>query len=209
MTPFGEQAALPGDGNECAVCRREKKPRATLHVALQNASQQGGALVEAVHEVEVLHRHAAGPAHEIVLASDHDNAAADHAHRHIQKVRTDAVLRGRQALDDADKHFHFTRAVDLDDDVANLPDHEGRQPQRAPAHGNGRANAEITRFKGLGEMMPKVLWETTLNPRTRRLLRVEIADQIATDRIINELMGKDASARFRFMAFVGSGELFR
>jgi DNA gyrase subunit B/topoisomerase-4 subunit B len=66
-------------------------------------------------------------------------------------------------------------------------------------HGNGRANAEITRFKGLGEMMPKVLWETTLNPRTRRLLRVEIADQIVTDRIINELMGKDPSARFRFI----------
>jgi DNA gyrase subunit B/topoisomerase-4 subunit B len=66
-------------------------------------------------------------------------------------------------------------------------------------HGNGRSNAEITRFKGLGEMMPKVLWETTLNPRTRRLLRVEISDQIVTDRVINELMGKDASARFRFI----------
>jgi DNA gyrase subunit B/topoisomerase-4 subunit B len=66
-------------------------------------------------------------------------------------------------------------------------------------HGNGRSNAEITRFKGLGEMMPKVLWETTLNPRTRRLLRVEIADQIMTDRVINELMGKDPSARFRFI----------
>jgi DNA topoisomerase IV B subunit len=66
-------------------------------------------------------------------------------------------------------------------------------------HGNGRANPEITRFKGLGEMMPKVLWETTLNPRTRRLLRVEIADQIVTDRVINELMGKDPSARFRFI----------
>jgi DNA gyrase subunit B/topoisomerase-4 subunit B len=66
-------------------------------------------------------------------------------------------------------------------------------------HGNGRANAEITRFKGLGEMMPKVLWETTLNPRTRRLLRVDIEDQIQTDRVINELMGKDASARFKFI----------
>jgi len=64
---------------------------------------------------------------------------------------------------------------------------------------NGRATPEITRFKGLGEMMPKVLWETTLNPRTRRLLRVEIADHIVTDRVINELMGKDASARFRFI----------
>src|SRR6187399_2963014 len=66
-------------------------------------------------------------------------------------------------------------------------------------HGNGRGKPEITRFKGLGEMMPKVLWETTLNPKTRRLLRVEIADQIVTDRVINELMGKDASARFRFI----------
>ena len=66
-------------------------------------------------------------------------------------------------------------------------------------HANGRGKPEITRFKGLGEMMPKVLWETTLNPRTRRLLRVDISDQIVTDRVINELMGKDPSARFRFI----------
>ena len=63
----------------------------------------------------------------------------------------------------------------------------------------GRGTPEITRFKGLGEMMPKVLWDTTLNPRTRRLLKVEITDQLVTDRVINELMGKDASARFRFI----------
>jgi DNA gyrase subunit B/topoisomerase-4 subunit B len=66
-------------------------------------------------------------------------------------------------------------------------------------NGHGRGAPEITRFKGLGEMMPKVLWDTTLNPRTRRLLRVEVTDQIMTDRVINELMGKDASARFRFI----------
>jgi DNA gyrase subunit B/topoisomerase-4 subunit B len=74
--------------------------------------------------------------------------------------------------------------------------HKGRLLK---AHGNGRSTPEITRFKGLGEMMPRVLWETTLNPRTRRLLRVQVADQIVTDRVINELMGKDPSARFRFI----------
>ena len=64
---------------------------------------------------------------------------------------------------------------------------------------SGRSTPEITRFKGLGEMMPKVLWETTLNPRTRRLLKVQVTDQLVTDRVMNELMGKDASARFRFI----------
>jgi DNA gyrase subunit B len=63
----------------------------------------------------------------------------------------------------------------------------------------GNAKAEITRFKGLGEMMPKVLWETTLNPKTRRMLKVGIADALETDRIFGELMGKDASARFHFI----------
>ena len=62
-----------------------------------------------------------------------------------------------------------------------------------------RAKPEITRFKGLGEMMPKVLWETTLNPATRRLLKVEIDDHLETDRVISDLMGRDASARFRFI----------
>ena len=63
----------------------------------------------------------------------------------------------------------------------------------------GNAKPEITRFKGLGEMMPAVLWETTLNPRTRRMLRVSIADALETDRVMNELMGKDPSARFHFI----------
>jgi DNA gyrase subunit B/topoisomerase-4 subunit B len=63
----------------------------------------------------------------------------------------------------------------------------------------GNAKPEITRFKGLGEMMPKVLWETTLSPKTRRLLRVGISDALETDRVVAELMGKDPGARFRFI----------
>ena len=65
-------------------------------------------------------------------------------------------------------------------------------------HGKGK-NVDITRFKGLGEMMPKVLWETTLNPKTRRLQRVRIEDALRTDRVISDLMGKDPSARFNFI----------
>jgi DNA gyrase subunit B/topoisomerase-4 subunit B len=65
--------------------------------------------------------------------------------------------------------------------------------------GKGESKADITRFKGLGEMMAKVLWETTLSPKTRRLLKVQVADGLQTDRVINELMGKDPSARFHFI----------
>jgi DNA gyrase subunit B/topoisomerase-4 subunit B len=76
---------------------------------------------------------------------------------------------------------------------------DGKKEAILKQHAKTRGTPEITRFKGLGEMMPKVLWETTLNPKTRRLLRVDVADHIVTDRVINELMGKDASARFRFI----------
>ena len=63
----------------------------------------------------------------------------------------------------------------------------------------GNAKPEITRFKGLGEMMPQTLKETTLDPKRRVALRVQIVDPLQTDRVLNELMGKDPSARFRFI----------
>jgi len=62
-----------------------------------------------------------------------------------------------------------------------------------------RAKPEITRFKGLGEMPPKTLFETTLDPKHRRLLRVTLAEPLATENTISELMGKDSSPRFRFI----------
>ena len=76
---------------------------------------------------------------------------------------------------------------------------DDKHKEQLLARASSRGKADITRFKGLGEMMPKVLWETTMNPRTRRMLRVDIEDPIVTDRVINELMGKDPSARFRFI----------
>ncbi len=55
------------------------------------------------------------------------------------------------------------------------------------------------RFKGLGEMQPEELKRTTLDPATRRLLRVTIENVEETDRVLNELMGKDVEARFKFI----------
>lgn len=59
----------------------------------------------------------------------------------------------------------------------------------------------ITRFKGLGEMMPKTLFETTLDPKTRRLLKITIPTeaQLEVEKTISGLMGKDASVRFNFI----------
>ena len=62
---------------------------------------------------------------------------------------------------------------------------------------NGRA--EIQRFKGLGEMMPQQLWATTLDPKRRVALKVTAVNKEETDRVLNELLGKDPSARFRFI----------
>jgi DNA gyrase subunit B len=58
---------------------------------------------------------------------------------------------------------------------------------------------DISRFKGLGEMSSDELKMTTLDPTKRRLMRVIIDEEVGTDQIINDLMGKDASARFRFI----------
>jgi DNA gyrase subunit B/topoisomerase-4 subunit B len=61
------------------------------------------------------------------------------------------------------------------------------------------AKPEISRFKGLGEMPADDLKKTTLDPRRRSALRVMVDSPLDTDRVMNELMGKDASARFRFI----------
>jgi DNA gyrase subunit B len=58
---------------------------------------------------------------------------------------------------------------------------------------------EITRFKGLGEMTSEQLKATTLDPKRRKALKVRISSEVEADQVLNELMGKDASARFRFI----------
>ena len=133
--------------------------------------------------------------HKIILLMD-----ADIDGYHISTLLLTFFFRH---LPELIKHGHMFIAqpplyrIDIGKDVHWAGSDE--EKERILSETRSKSRPTISRFKGLGEMFPQQLKETTLNPATRQLLKVKLQDELHTDRTFHDLMGKHTEARYEFL----------
>jgi DNA gyrase subunit B len=152
-----------------------------------------GSLVHS-YKISVRRNEEGEPARVDVTRTEHGVATE----KHLQREFFESAEYGRIAelggtlTDFIGAGAHATRDGERRD-VASFPEAMGWFLEEA------RKGQSIQRYKGLGEMNPEQLWETTINPEVRRLLQVRIEDAVAADDIFTTLMGDAVEPRREFI----------
>jgi DNA gyrase subunit B len=136
-------------------------------------------------------------------ADSHRLRITRHAHgnKHISFLEADLLETG--------DYSQLVKVGDLLRDLIGLGARAKRGEKEAPVQsfreamdwflGEVKRGMSIQRYKGLGEMNPEQLWETTMDPKVRRLMRVQIEDAISADQIFITLMGDEVEPRRNFI----------
>jgi DNA gyrase subunit B len=137
--------------------------------------------------------------HKIILMTDADVDGA-----HIRTLLLTFFFRQMQQLIDAGYMYIaqpplFRVAKGKEEHYAYDEQQRDALIGRLGGNGDGRANVVVQRYKGLGEMNKEQLWETTMNPEKRTLLKVDMEDAVEADRIFQMLMGDEVEPRRDFI----------
>ncbi len=178
--------------------------RALLHVpAVDLASQEGAALA-----AEALRGQLADCGCEVKVVYDQESNSyrleiSKYLHGNLQCSIIDSELLG------SGDYRQIRKTADMLDGLLSIGAAIRRSDRQQPVAsfrqalewllGEAKQGLNIQRYKGLGEMNPEQLWETTMDPKIRRLLKVQIEDAIAADEIFTTLMGDQVEPRRAFI----------
>jgi DNA gyrase subunit B len=193
---FTDRGRLEALATELSAALGRRFPEETFRATVEPAPPPRGAVAQVEPtEGEAVAPELQAPQFELVVRSEHLGAERRTVVGPEIVVHPGfAVLRQHLAALQSLGRGPFTLIVDEEEQVV-----EFRRALLEAVLGRGRKGTEIQRYKGLGEMNPEQLWETTMDPKTRTLLQVRVEDAVEADEIFTILMGDQVEPRREFI----------